>query len=145
MAKDIATPMFRLTAENIGNIYDAYGQDVTDFVKRSRLLGMSNEEISNRLSDNLTGGKDLFGRFKGALERELDNVVGITAQSESNIYQAGTMLKWELDPLVEEHCETCIVNATKPVMTIEQWELTGLPGFGNTICGRYCKCTLVEG
>jgi hypothetical protein len=145
LAKDVSTPMFRLTVESIGHIYDAFGQDVTDFVRRERLLGVSNEEIIKRLDASLNNGKDLFGRFKGAIELELDNIVGVTAQAESNgIYTEGAMLTWELDPTVSDHCETCLSNADKAAMAIDKWELVGLPGFGNTICGRYCKCTLVE-
>jgi hypothetical protein len=138
--------MFRLTAENISHIYDAFGQDVTDFVRRERLLGISDKEIIKRLDESLNNGQDLFGRFKGAVELELDNIVGVTSQSESNgIYAEGAILRWELDPTVLEHCADCLRYSAMNGQSLAAWESMGLPGFGNTICGRYCKCTLVEG
>ena len=136
--------MFRLTTQNIARLYDTFSSDVTLAINRMRALGMGNDEIISRLGENLDNGKDLFGTFKGALEKELDQIVGVTAQSESNsIYADGQMLRWELDPTVREHCPDCLRNASLPSRSYADWEAMGLPGFGNTECTDYCKCTLV--
>lgn len=139
----MADVLFQVTASNLASIYDAFDRDVTAEIKRMRELGISDDEIAKRLTENLMNGQDLFRRFKGALELELDKIVGVQAQAESNIYTPGTVLKWELDPTAREHCDTCLRNEAKEPMAIEEWEALGLPGFGNTECGQFCRCTLV--
>lgn len=137
--------MFRITADNMDALYSAFSDDVVEFIRRERALGIGDDEIFNRLQDNLNNGQDFFGRFKGAMEVELDNIVGVTAQDYSNsIYAPDAMLKWELDPTVVNHCEDCLRNAKDAPRTYQQWEAIGIPGFGNTACSDYCKCTLVR-
>jgi hypothetical protein len=141
----VSEPIFRITAKNISTIYDAFTADVDEYVVRMRTLGVSADEIFRQLGDNLEDRQDLFQRFKGALESEIDNITGVTAQAESNsIYESGAMLKWELDPTVREHCDDCVRNSGDGAKTFEQWSAIGLPGFGNTACLEYCKCTLVR-
>jgi hypothetical protein len=141
----VSEPIFRITAKNISTIYDAFTADVDEYVVRMRTLGVSADEIFRQLGENLEGNQDLFQRLKGALESEIDNITGVTAQAESNsIYEPGAVLKWELDPTVREHCDDCKRNSLDPGKTFEEWETIGLPGFGNTACLEYCKCTLVR-
>jgi hypothetical protein len=136
--------MFRITTRSVGRLYDSFTQDVTGETLRMRALGMDASTIYERLLTNLNDGKDLFGRFKGQLESELDQLVGISAQESSNtIYGKDQMLRWELDPTVIDHCEDCVNNSEMEPQLYEDWESIGLPGFGNTQCGDYCKCTLV--
>jgi hypothetical protein len=136
--------MFRITASQMENIFTKFEQDVDANIAKMRLTGMSNEQIFDRLTENAKGSMDLFGTFKGAVEKQIDEILGTTAQLESNDFNLEENLKWELDPTVIEHCETCLTNADMTPRTFEQWEMIGLPGMGNTDCTIYCKCTLTR-
>ena len=139
-----SSTMFRITASQLDNIFSKFEQDVDANIAKMRLTGMSNEQIFERLTENAKGSMDLFGSFKGAVEKQIDETLGTTAQIESNDFEIEEMLKWDLDPTVVEHCETCLANADMTPRTFEQWEWIGLPGMGNTDCGIYCRCTLTR-
>jgi hypothetical protein len=49
---------------------------------------------------------------------------------------------WELDPTAKDHCEDCLRNSGDGEKSFDEWEKIGLPGYGNTECGIYCRCTL---
>lgn len=49
---------------------------------------------------------------------------------------------WTLGPVATEHCEDCLDRAARDPMTMEEWELIGLPKSGTTICNVRCNCDL---
>jgi hypothetical protein len=134
--------MFRITSSQLENIFTKFEQDVDANIAKMKLMGMSDQQIFERLTENAQGNMDLFGSFKGAVEKQVDETLGVTAQVESNDYDVEEMLKWNLDPTVVQHCETCLTNAEMTPRNFMQWEEIGLPGMGNTDCGIYCRCTL---
>lgn len=138
--------IFRLSVEKFDAIFDVFEQDLDAQIKRMRGLGISDEEIFSRISESLNNGMDLFGSAKGAIEKEIDSLVGTTAQIESSgVFESlEDPLKWELDPTVKEHCDDCLANSEADPKTYEEWEQIGLPGFGNTECREYCRCSLTK-
>ena len=137
--------LFRISIQKLNGLYTVFEDELLGQIREMRLLGLSDEAIYQRILENVNKGLDYFGRFKGALEREIDGIVGKTAQLESNMVLAEVeeKLKWELDPTVREHCPDCLRNSASETKTFEEWEMIGLPGMGNTQCGDYCKCSLV--
>ena len=135
--------IFNISMNQIDSAYGVLETDMLAEIQRMRALGIAEEEIFRRLEASLRGSLDMFSKFKGAIEKELDIVVGKTAQLESNAVMSEVeKLKWQLDPTVEEHCPDCLRNSTM-TKSFEEWANLGLPGMGNTQCGSYCKCTLV--
>lgn len=137
--------LFEIWAQGANDAYDALLSDMINQIRAMRIMGISDEEIFNRLELSLNNGMDLFSTFKGKLEGITDDLVNVTANLESNAIYEGKdeMLDWELDPTVAEHCATCLENADKVSRTFDEWQMIGLPGMGNTDCGLYCKCQLV--
>lgn len=136
--------MFELWTEDASNAYDMLLNDVRAMVVKMQASGMSNEAIMESLLTRLGNTSDEFQSFKGWIEGGTDKLVHSTAQLESNDYPPEKLLRWILDPTASEHCEDCIENATLPPMTIDEWETTGTPASGATLCDGYCKCTLIE-
>ena len=135
--------IFNISMSQIDSAYGVLETDMLAEIQRMRALGIADAEIFNRISDSLNNSLDLFSKFKGAVEKELDIVVGKTAQLESNVaLSEQEKLRWELDPTVEEHCVDCLRNSASDQKSFDEWSLLGLPGMGNTQCGSYCKCTL---
>lgn len=136
--------LFSIWVDEISTAYDTLEMELNAQIKSMKLLGLSDQEIFNRLSDSLDNQKDLFGTFKGSLGRGTDSMVNMISQIESNetIKDVAELFIWELDPTVEKHCETCLTNSTMGQMKFDAWYEIGLPGYGNTDCGKYCRCTL---
>lgn len=140
---DSVQRLFNISLPKIDSLYGVLEEDINAEIQRMRLLGISDAEIYARLETNLNGSMDLFGRFKGALEKEFDTTIGTTAQLEQNSVLEGMQdLTWQLDPTVQEHCPDCLRNAGSQPKSFDDWALLGLPGAGNTQCGAYCKCSL---
>ena len=133
--------LFSIWVEDVSKAYDVLEQDITAQIRRMRTLGMSDAEIYDRLFASLNDGMDMFQTFKGAIGRSNDTLVNMISQVESNetIKEAGEYWEWQLDPTAKDHCESCLRNSEMGVMTFEKWEEMGLPGYGNTECGRYCR------
>lgn len=130
--------------EDVSTAYDKLDSDIDAQIKRMRMLGLSDREIFERLTASLNEELDMFSTFKGSIGRSNDTLVNMISQVESNetIRETAEYFMWELDPTAKDHCETCKANSVKGKMTFDEWEELGLPGYGNTDCGKYCRCTL---
>lgn len=137
--------LFSLWVEDVSTAYDVLEGDITAQIRRMRSLGISDREIYDRLFASLNNGMDMFQSFKGAIGRSNDTLVNMISQVESNeaIRGESDYWKWELDPTAKDHCDTCKANSLKGEMDFDKWEELGLPGYGSTDCGKYCRCTLV--
>jgi hypothetical protein len=136
--------LFSIWVDDVSSAYDKLEQDLLAKIRSQRLLGMSDDEIFLRLSQDLDNQTDLFSTFKGAIGRSNDSLVNTISQVESNesVSEVAEMWIWELDPTAEKHCETCLRNSEMGQMTFSAWRELGLPGYGNTECGKYCRCQL---
>lgn len=135
--------VFQLWVDKANTAYTLLEDDLIAEIRRMRAMGISDEEIFSRIETSLLNGADMFQRFKGYVEREMDTLLETSAQIESNdgMKEVGDLV-WVLDPTAKEHCEDCLRNSEMGAKTFEEWSLIGLPGMGNTECGHYCKCTL---
>ena len=135
--------LFSIWVDDVSTAYDKLEQDLINKIETQRLLGLSDKEIFSRLSSDLDNNSDLFSTFKGSLGRSNDSLVNTISQVESNeaIREVAEMWIWELDPTTEKHCDTCLAYGGQR-KTFDQWEEIGLPGYGSTDCGKYCRCTL---
>lgn len=113
-------------------------------IQRMRLLSIPDDEIMRRLFAEIEQGAGAFGGFKTKVAAGVQKISGVAAQLESNVVFDGSedLLRWTLDPTVQEHCATCLSLSTQAPRTFAQWESIGLPGEGNTDCANYCKCSL---
>ena len=136
--------LFSIWVEDVSTAYDVLEQDMTAQIRRMRTLGMSDREIYDRLFASLNNGMDMFQTFKGAIGRSNDTLVNTISQVESNeaIREEAELWKWDLDPTAKDHCEDCLKYSLMEPMGFDDWEEIGLPGYGNTQCHRYCRCTL---
>ena len=143
-AEQAESTFFKLSVEKFGSIVEVFDKDVEAFIERMRASGIDEGEIFARISTSLDNGMDMFGSAKGAIEQEIDGLLGTTAQAESNgVFESlEDPLVWELDPTAKEHCVDCLRNSEAGQKTFDEWREIGLPGFGNTECGEYCKCSL---
>jgi hypothetical protein len=85
-----------------------------------------------------------FQSFKGWIGGSSDNMINTISQIESNetIKGLSDLWIWELDPTAKDHCEDCKRHSIEGEKEFSEWEEIGLPGYGNTQCGIYCRCTL---
>jgi hypothetical protein len=134
--------MFKLWVESAEAAYDQLEQSLEIAISRMKAMGMSNKEILSRLEMNMNHGTDIFGKFEGNIEGQVDHLVGGIAQADSNTFPDEEMLQWELEPGAE-HCETCLERAAMAPKSFVEWADLGLPGAGNTECDGYCRCTLL--
>ena len=135
--------LFSIWVEDVSTAYDKLEQDLESKIRAQRLLGMSDAEIFRQLQQDLAERKDLFSTFSSSIGRSNDSLVNVVSQVESNetIRESAETFIWELDPTVEKHCDTCLEYGGK-IKTFDEWEEIGLPGYGATNCGKYCRCTL---
>lgn len=136
--------LFSIWVQDVSTAYDALEGDIVDQIRRMRILGLSDQEIYDRLFTSLNNDMDMFQTFKGAIGRSNDTLVNMISQIESNESISGQAdyWTWELDPTAKDHCETCKINSLKGELRFDDWVKMGLPGYGNTDCGKYCRCTL---
>ena len=143
-AKVKSDRIFSVSLSQTEELFNILEKDIIAEIQRMKSLGIAEDEIFARLSDSLNNGLDFSQRFKGGLGREVDTLLGTTAQIESNevFSEVKEALAWMLDPSVKEHCDTCLENSEMAAKTYNEWIEIGLPGFGNTDCGQYCRCSL---
>jgi hypothetical protein len=115
-------------------------------ITRMRLQGIRDREIYSRLSTQLSEGTGVFSSFRGMVNKGGKGLVSMAALNtvHSRFEGLDQKLIWQLDPTAQEHCTDCLMNEGMAARTHEEWMQIGLPGSGNTECGEYCKCLLVE-
>jgi hypothetical protein len=140
-AKKIQTS-FSVWQDKFDKAYDKFVADLDGMVTTMRTQGISEADILARIETMISEGSDVFGAFSGDVEKYADDLVSGVAQTSSNDYDSEELLAWVLDPDAKDHCDDCISNEGTEPQTFAEWEVTGLPGAGNTECAEYCKCTL---
>ena len=126
--------MFDIFINDAERALDDAIADIQSQAERMRALGMTNEQIVQRLQFELDGESAAFGSFRSAINKSFQDVTNGTAQMESNDAMKGVAdnFEWILDPGAE-HCESCIENSEKGPQTFEYWESIGTlePGTRN--------------
>ena len=136
--------LFSIWVDDVSTAYDVLEGDIVKQIKRMKELGISEPEIFKRLTTSLNEDMDMFQSFKGSIGRSNDTLVNMISQVESNeaIKEQADLWIWELDPTAKDHCDTCITYGGQ-IKSFDEWEGLGLPGYGSTDCGKYCRCTLI--
>jgi len=133
-------------SETIGDLerrLDTFILDVDSEIIKMRATGMSEQAIYDSLMYDMDNNTGVFGVLKGGIERQTDEMVSQVTQTEriKGLPQED-LYYWNLDPTVAEHCPTCLANSMRPAMTLNDWQMLGIPGSGTTECGDYCCCAL---
>lgn len=136
--------LFSIWVDDVSTAYDVLENDIMKQIKAMKAMKMGEQEIYDKLFASLNDGMDMFQTFKGTIGRSNDTLVNMISQVESNetIKEVSDLWIWELDPTAEKHCETCLTYGGQ-IKTFDEWESLGLPGYGATDCGKYCRCTLL--
>lgn len=125
------------------NAFDDYIRDIKLRANELVSSGVTDpEEIRKILYDDIINNTGEFKKLSGSLGTVIDAGLYQVSNASSNvpIKALSDQFEWVLDKAAE-NCDTCIKNSTQ-IHTFGEWEQIGLPGYGRTICGKYCKCIL---
>ncbi len=145
LQSSILANLFRLSQKRLEEQYQTMLNDLDNEIAGYKLMGMDEKTIYETLMSDFEQEKGVFGRFKGAIEGAMDEVVVRTTQFEQVSDNPPEQLyRWLLDPTVEKHCDDCLDRESMGALTMLEWGKLGIPGSGVTECGDYCKCMLDE-
>lgn len=108
----------------------------------------SETNIAALLFGESTVASTLTDAYKAHIVRVIKGAINSGFQEGSNEYHATKtppekLLTWTLNPTSSgTHCPDC-VNRSGMRRTLAEWEVLGMPQSGFSICGNYCRCTLI--
>ncbi len=143
LQSSILANLFRISQKRLDEQYQTMIDDLDNEIAGYRAMKMDEKAIYDILMSDFEQEKGVFGRFKGAIEGDMDELVVRTTQSEqvaSNPPEQTYV--WLLDPTVEQHCDDCIDRESRGALTMLEWSKLGIPGSGATECSDYCRCLL---
>lgn len=115
------------------------------YIAQQVRAGTGAEEIKRVLLRDLREGGQIFGsfrsQFKATVKNEVENA-NRTTQFQLQREDGVKLYSWTLDPGAS-HCEDCINRSEMEPMTMEEWQVVGVPEAGMTICGDRCRCRLI--
>ena len=126
-------------------IYDAeiFNQRVSKQLDTQAAAGVSTAVTSAALANDLANGGRIFGELRNSIKESL--VEGINNSGRAGSFEAydandKTLFTWVT---VSGHkiCHDCAPRGGQ-VATLEDWEKSGLPATGWSVCGGHCYCIL---
>jgi hypothetical protein len=145
LQSSILANLFRISQKRLDEQYQTMINDLDNEIAGYRAMRMDDKAIYDILMSDFEQEKGVFGRFKGAIESDMDELVVRTTQSEQVANNPAEQLyNWVLDPTVNEHCTDCLERAAMGSQTMLFWSSRGIPGSGATKCADYCCCMLDE-
>tara|TARA_Y100000034_G_scaffold135349_1_gene206933 strand:- start:2232 stop:4274 length:2043 start_codon:yes stop_codon:yes gene_type:complete len=126
-------------------IYDAdiFTNRVNKTIQTQRAGGMSVSATSGILANDMATGGPIFGELKNSLKESLSEGIGQSGRAGS--FQAydpdeKTLFMW-VTVAGHKVCPDCAPRAGQ-IATLDDWEKSGMPGTGWSVCKGYCYCIL---
>ena len=110
-------------------------------IRQMMAAGMGEAQVVAALRRDLSAGGPIFSGFKSTFKSTVMPQV-------DNIAQGAVVAKnpkardWEWVTTSADPCDDCKARHGQ-VKPYEEWRRLGLPRSGFSVCGDYCKCTLV--
>ena len=117
------------------------GQMLEGEIQRMFIAGMDQNEILNRLTEDLVSGGRIFGSFR----RNLSETIGKNYDdlSQGEIFEEDPAAAvWEWIVTSSNPCPDCLPRHHEKA-TYEEWKSIGLPRSGFSVCKERCKCVLL--
>ena len=149
-----------ITEENTGNLKEedenillwatlgiGYGIDVfvTKLEREIALLrnaGVSQSEILNILGNDLTTGGRVFGELRNTVKRGIiSSTMHASRIGQDRVYGDSVNMQW-VSVGTPKICIDC-ADRTGEVRSWEEWEASGLPASGFSVCKEFCYCQLI--
>ena len=123
-----------------------FAENINKTVINMGRAGVSQDVIKTTLSNDMKNGGKIFGQLRNETRESL--VGGINKSGALGQYDAylnngiteDSIFTW-VTASGHRICADCMAlsGAEK---TFKEWESSGLPGAGHTVCGGYCYCLL---
>ncbi len=130
-----------LTLTNMALEAEKMQLTLQQIIRQARVGGMDLAEIERMLLEDLRTGGQLFGDFRANFKSQMRYSVEEVARGE--IFEKHKDVeRWTWVAVRDgKLCPDC-GNRHGKTQTLAQWRSDGLPGAGNTICQRACRCML---
>ena len=114
---------------------------VDEYIQTRLLQGADPEVLKADLIKDLEEGGRIFGEFRKAIKA---TVVGNTGRLRdiAQYSENGMDLKYQWVAILVNTCPDCL-ELHGEIKTMDEWEASGLPRTGMTVCKENCKCMLV--
>ena len=117
--------------------------DLQTLIRQMRATGASDDAIRAVLTNDLRESGRIFGAFRSQIKTSSSYSVGRMASFGSTYeYQKANIKEYKWQTVGKSICPDC-KDRHGQVMTFEQWELSGMPKSGFSVCGSNCKCEIV--
>ena len=123
-----------------------FSENINKTVTNMTKAGISKDVIRNTLQQDMKGGGKIFGRLRNETRETLVggiNKSGALAQYETYLNNGITedsLFTW-VTASGHRICADCLALSGGE-KTFKEWESSGLPGAGHTVCGGYCYCVV---
>ena len=117
--------------------------DLNLTIQTLKLSGMSNDRIKKLLLADLKDGGVIFGTYRNAIKNTTGNAVQMASTEASrNVFESRNVKEYMWVTGGGNTCPDCLPRHGQKA-TYEQWEISGLPRSGFSVCKHHCGCTLV--
>ena len=123
-----------------------FSENINKTVTNMTKAGISKDVIRNTLQQDMKGGGKIFGQLRNETRETLVggiNKSGALAQYETYLNNGITedsLFTW-VTASGHRICGDCLALSGGE-KTFKEWESSGLPGAGHTVCGGYCYCVV---
>ena len=112
-----------------------------EIIDKLRVSGMEDDEIKDRLEQDLIDGGRIFGEFRRAVQATAEGTVG-RISTDAYLAEFGTEISYTWIAALVNTCEDCMPRHGE-INSIEEWEAIGLPRTGWSVCKENCQCVLI--
>jgi len=117
--------------------------DLALTIDTMRLTGADDSVIRNILLADLKQGGVIFGTFRNGIKNTTGNAIQMASTEASrSVFEERGVKEYTWITGGGNTCPDCLPRHGE-VATYEEWEISGLPRSGFSVCGLHCGCTLV--
>lgn len=117
--------------------------DLSLTIDTLRLTGADDSVIKNILLADLKEGGVIFGTYRNAIKNTTGNAIQMASTEASrSVFESNNVKEYTWITGGGNTCPDCLPRHGQ-VASYEEWEISGLPRSGFSVCGLHCGCTLV--